>query len=67
MEFGQLKERVIGQFIIVLEEQESESLNPHQGRSVLYLKSWGSDYPYLQGVEQQKRWLPVPVNSRPGI
>jgi hypothetical protein len=63
MEFGHLKERVIGQFVIVLKEQESESLKPHRAKPALYLKCWGSDYPYLQGLEQQKRWLPVVADS----
>jgi hypothetical protein len=67
MEFAHLKERVIGQFVIVLNEQGSQTLNLHQGRPLLYLKSWGSDYPCLQGVGEQRRWLPVPVDSKPGI
>ncbi|MGE5838915.1 MAG: hypothetical protein ACM34H_03200 [Deltaproteobacteria bacterium] len=32
---------------------------------MLYLKCWGSDYPYLYGAEQPKRWLPFVVESAP--
>jgi hypothetical protein len=64
MEYGHLKERVIGQFVVVVNEQECESINPHEGKSVLYLKSWGSDYPYLRGAGEQRRWLPVPVDPK---
>jgi hypothetical protein len=67
MEYGHLRERVIGQFVVVLNEQEAQSVNPHEGRSVVYLKAWGADYPYLRGVVEQRRWLPVPVDSKRGI
>ena len=29
-----------------------------------FLRSWGNDYPYLNGNENNRnRWLPVPVDS----
>jgi hypothetical protein len=67
MRLSNLETHVIGQFLFTLKNKGTESLNPHRGRPVLYLKCWGSDYPYLQGLEQQKRWLPVPVDSTPGL
>jgi len=49
-------------------EHGSESLRPDSSKPpMLYLKCWGSDYPYLQGVKQQRRWLPVPVASARSI
>lgn len=59
--------RVIDQFALTLKEQARESFNPQTRKPLLYLKCWGSDYPYLQRVEQQKRWLPALVDSMPGI
>jgi len=52
-------------FFHTLKDQGSRSLNPHKESPLLYLKSWGLDYPYLCGVEQPKRWLPFVVNSAP--
>jgi hypothetical protein len=49
-----------------LKDQASRPLNPHNDRSLLYLKCWEMDYPYLRGGEQLKRWLPIVVNSAPG-
>jgi hypothetical protein len=62
-----LETSVIGQFLATLKDRGSELPSLQTGRPVLYLKCWGSDYPYLQGVGQQKRWLPAPVGSKPGI
>jgi len=67
MRLSNLEKCVIDQFVLTLKEQGTESLNPHSGRPVLYLKCWGSDYPYLRGIEQQKRWLPVAMDSAPSI
>ena len=63
MRLTNLETHGIDQFLFTLKKTESESLNPHGGKPVQYLKCWGSDYPYLQGLEQQKRCLPVPVDS----
>jgi hypothetical protein len=59
--------RVVYQFVIPLEEETRESFNPQIRKPLLYLKCWGADYPYLQGVEQQYRWLPVVVKSPPSL
>jgi hypothetical protein len=67
MRLTNLETHGIDQFLFTLKKTESESLNPHGGKPVLYLKCWGSDYPYLRGAEQQERWLPVPVDSAPRI
>jgi len=67
MRVTNLDTRVIDQFVLALREQGRESLNPQIRKPLLFLKCWGSDYPYLQGVEQQKRWLPVVVDSTPSI
>jgi hypothetical protein len=64
MRISNLQARVTEYFFHTLQEQGSRSLNPQSGRPVLYLKCWGSDYPYL-GVEQQKQWLPVVMDSPP--
>lgn len=55
----------MGQFFAALREREILLDNPQRSRPMLYLKYWGSDYPYLPGIRQQKRWLPVPVHSTP--
>ena len=52
-------------FFCTLKDQGSRSPNPHNESTVLYLKCWGSDYPYLYGAEQPKRWLPFVVESAP--
>jgi len=52
-------------FFCTLKDQGSRSPNPHKESPVLYLKCWGLDYPYLNVVEQPKRWLPFVVNSAP--
>jgi len=57
----------MGQFLTALREREMLLNNPQRSRPMLYLKYWGSDYPYLPGTEQQKRWLPVPVYATPGL
>jgi hypothetical protein len=67
MRVSNLQTHVTDQFVLTLKEQGIESVKPHRREPVLYLKCWGSDYLYLRGVEQQKRWLPVPVDSAPGI
>ena len=55
------------QFLAALREREMLLDIPQRSRPMLYLKYWGSDYPYLPGTKQQKRWLPVPVRSTPDI
>jgi hypothetical protein len=67
MEMSHFENRVIGHFLIVINQQGSKSLYSHKSKPVLYLKCWGSDYPYLQAVEEKKRWLPVPMDSKPAI
>jgi len=67
MRVTNLDTRVIDQFVLALREQGRESFNPQIRKPLLFLKCWGSDYPYLQGVEQQKRWLPALVDSMPSI
>ncbi len=62
-----LDTRVIDQFVLTQKEQGRESFNPQIQKPLLYLKCWGSDYPYLQIVDQQKRWLPALVDSTPGV
>jgi hypothetical protein len=52
-------------FFHTLKEQGNGSLNLHHDSPLLCLKCWGLDYPYLPGVEQQKRWLPLVVNPAP--
>lgn len=65
MRVSNLETYVIDQFILRLREQGRISINPQIRKPVLYLKCWGADYPYLQGVEPQKRWLPVVMDSVP--
>jgi hypothetical protein len=67
MRLSNLETHVIDQFVLALKEQKTESLAPCRRGPLLYLKCWGMDYPYLQGVEPQKRWLPVVVDSASGI
>ena len=67
MRTNSLESSVFGQFLGTLKDRGTELPYSQSSRPMLYLKCWGSDYPYLQGVEQQKRWLPVPVDSTPGI
>jgi len=57
--------RMTEYFFHALKDRESRSFNPREDSPLLYLKCWGSDYPYLHGFEQQKRWLPLVVNSAP--
>jgi len=54
---------VMDRFLVALKERGAVFHNPQRSGSVLYLKCWGSDYPYLQGVEEQKRLLPAVVPS----
>jgi hypothetical protein len=55
---------MVDRFLTAPIERRFESLKPESRKPpMLYLKCWGSDYPYLQGLEQQKRCLPVPVDS----
>jgi hypothetical protein len=62
MELSHFQNRKISEFVIGLNGQGFRLPSDRKGRPVLYLKCWGSDYPYLQGVGQQKRWLPVEVD-----
>jgi hypothetical protein len=64
MSISNLETHGIDQFVLTLKEKRTESHNLHSGKPVLYLKCWGSDYPYL-GVEQQKRWLPAVMDLAP--
>ena len=63
MSITNLETRMTEYLFHTLKEQGSRSLNPHSGSPLLYLKCWESDYPYLREVEQQKRCLPVLVDS----
>jgi len=63
MRFSNLETRVIDPFFLTLREQGSQSINPQIRKPLLYLKCWGSDYPYLQGLGRQERWLPAVVPS----
>jgi hypothetical protein len=63
---------LIGGFVLnmknllgVLKNRRTELHNPQSCRPLLHLKCWGSDYPYLQAPEQQRRWLPTVLNSKP--
>ncbi|MGE5839963.1 MAG: hypothetical protein ACM34H_08500 [Deltaproteobacteria bacterium] len=65
MSSNNLEGSVIGQFLAALRDRRTELPYPQTGGPVLYLKCWGSDYPYLQGVEQEKRWVPAVMNPEP--
>jgi len=65
MRISNLQARVTDQFFFTLKDQGTQSLNPQRSKPLLYLKCWGSDYPYLQRVEEQKQWLPVVMDSAP--
>jgi hypothetical protein len=67
MRTSNLENRVVYQFVITLKDETRETFNPQIRKPLLYLKCWGSDYPYLHGVEQQNRWLPVPMASTPSL
>jgi hypothetical protein len=67
MRTNNLEPSVIGRFLVTLKGRGTEFPYPQSGRPVLYLKCWGSDYPYLQGDEVHKNWLPVVVKSPPAI
>jgi hypothetical protein len=67
MRTSNLENRVVYQFVITLKDETRETFNPQIRKPLLYLKCWGSDYPYLHGVEQQNRWLPVPMASTPRL
>jgi|GEM_PF-3564422 hypothetical protein len=60
-----LENSVLGQFLAALKDRRTEVPYPQSAGPLLYLKCWGSDYPYLQGVEQEKRWLPALMDSAP--
>lgn len=66
MRLSNLETHKIDQFVLTLREQGKASINLQTAKPVLYLKCWGSDYPYLDGLGQQKRWLPVLVDSTLG-
>jgi hypothetical protein len=63
MRANHLEHAVIGQFFAALKDRRTDLPHSHNSRPMLYLKCWGSDYPYLHGFEPQTRWLPVPVDS----
>ena len=63
MRTSSLEPSVIGRFLATLKDRGTDLPYPPNSRPVLYLKCWGSDYPYLQGVVQQKRWLPAVMDS----
>lgn len=67
MRSSNLEASVIGRYLAALKGRGTELPHLQSSTPVLYLRCWGSDYPYLQGVEQQKRWLPVPVDSAPSL
>ena len=67
MRTNNLEPSVIGQFLGALKDRGTVWPYPQSGRPVLYLKCWGSDYPYLQRGEVYKNWLPVLVKSPPAI
>jgi len=62
-----LEPSVFGQFFGALKDRGTELPYSQSSRPMLYLKCWGSDYPYLQGREKQNLWLPVVVKSPPSI
>ena len=63
MRTNSLESSVFGQFLDTSKDRGTELPYFQSSRPMLYLKCWGSDYPYLQGREQQKRCLPVPADS----
>ena len=67
MRTNSLESSVFGQFLGTLKDRGTELPYSQSSRPVLYLKYWGSDYPYLQGGAMQKHWLPVPVGARPNL
>jgi len=67
MRISYLETRTNEYFYPSLREQRSRSINPHNDSPLLYLKCWGSDYPYLRKIEQQKRWLPALVTPGAGF
>jgi hypothetical protein len=60
-----LESSVFDQFLGTLKDRGTELPYSQSSRPMLYLKCWGSDYPYLQGREKQNLWLPVAVKSPP--
>jgi hypothetical protein len=66
MRQSNLEPTPIGQFLATLRDRGNELPCSPSGKSVLYLKCWGSDYPYLQDIQQQRRWLPVVMPSARG-
>jgi len=67
MRTNSLESSVFGQFLGTLKDRGTELPYSQSSRPMLYLKCWGSDYPYLQGREKQNLWLPVVVKSPPSI
>jgi hypothetical protein len=67
MRISNLETRLIDPFVLTPIKRGTEPLNPPSAQKVLFLKCWGSDYPYLQTCEKQERWLPVLVVSGPSI
>jgi hypothetical protein len=57
----------IGPFLAAEKDRGTQGPLPRDQRSTLYLKCWGSDYPYLQGLEPRKRWLPAKVDPGQGL
>jgi hypothetical protein len=67
MSTNSLKSSVFGQFLDTSKDRGTELPYFQSSRPMLYLKYWGSDYPYLQGREKQNLWLPVVVKSQRSI
>ena len=67
MRTNSLESSVFSQFLGTLKDRGTELPYSQSSRPMLYLKCWGSDYPYLQGREKQNLWLPVVVKSPPSI
>ena len=65
MKVNNLEPFRISQVFVSLKDRGTELPYPQSAGPLLYLKCWGSDYPYLQGIEQEKRWLPAPMDSAP--
>jgi hypothetical protein len=65
MKVNNLESSGISKFFASLKDRGTELPCPQSAGPLLYLKCWGSDYPYLQGAGQEKRWLPAPMDSAP--
>ena len=65
MKVNNLEPFRISRFFASLKDRGTELPYPQSAGPLLYLKCWGSDYPYLQKIEQEKRWLPVAIDLPP--